>query len=522
MKRKVLTDILKDYQELKFIYEYGFPWDDKLTKLLYDKSSQSTRRLALALEDNEVYKVEWGNYQEGAQNSKSDRKIVKKNTYSLRKNLWYQRMYKSYGKTDDVFSVGDEDDNSEGSILKKVYDFREFLCHVFISEETYKRLYEKVKDETKISFSEDILEIKDKVQDIRKSTVPKYRQIYQAVDKGKILCGIYKDQKRRLFPYALQYYSYVPESYERSKRNYPFEVMCYDMDSKRNILVTYDKINAKDISEKTILKFSDLDKIYHCLAVAIRYGIESESSKESREIEPPKMISKFLSTIWKLDHRSTSSIFHRKIRKQCMKFSNYHDQYEKLLNVCDTEAELGFVKMVFEYWDNEFVSNTSDNDLEKIYHTFLVKCFGEALKRYHSRAASVMKDVLDTIDDDFIWKMISGSSGNICNEIAFYNERLKHEKVYFSLKNPTLESIDKIYRLFSEFICTGEFLEDSSTIVFTITYEKFYYRKIHMYLMILKNIICDIGPESIHDIIEQRMNNIETIGDKLWNNNTFL
>ena len=78
MKRKVLTDILKDYQELKFIYEYGFPWDDKLTKLLYDKSSQSTRRLALALEDNEVYKVEWGNYQEGAQNSKSDRKIVKK------------------------------------------------------------------------------------------------------------------------------------------------------------------------------------------------------------------------------------------------------------------------------------------------------------------------------------------------------------------------------------------------------------------------------------------------------------
>ncbi len=48
---KVFYDIILDYQPLKFIYEYGFDWDDRITKLLFQKSSQKPRELMNLLSD---------------------------------------------------------------------------------------------------------------------------------------------------------------------------------------------------------------------------------------------------------------------------------------------------------------------------------------------------------------------------------------------------------------------------------------------------------------------------------------
>ena len=98
--------------------------------------------------------------------------------------------------------------------------------------------------------------------------------------------------------------------------------------------------------------------------------------------------------------------------------------------------------------------------------------------------------------------------GEIVNEIAFENERLKNAKITFWMKNGEEDKIDQIYRLFGNFLCAGE-MKDGGKIFFTVTYEKFYYRKIHMALMAAAEWIEKIEPAETAEIIKSRLKNRE-------------
>ena len=52
---KIFFDMLFDYKYLKYIFKYGFYWDDDITMFLLSKSSQRVRELAKAISKS-VYK----------------------------------------------------------------------------------------------------------------------------------------------------------------------------------------------------------------------------------------------------------------------------------------------------------------------------------------------------------------------------------------------------------------------------------------------------------------------------------
>ena len=56
------------------------------------------------------------------------------------------------------------------------------------------------------------------------------------------------------------------------------------------------------------------------------------------------------------------------------------------------------------------------------------------------------------------------------------------------------------------FICAGK-IEQDGRIEVTVTYESFYYRKVHMALMALQDDIEDISPKYIADVIQKRIEN---------------
>ena len=106
-------------------------------------------------------------------------------------------------------------------------------------------------------------------------------------------------------------------------------------------------------------------------------------------------------------------------------------------------------------------------------------------------------------------------------EIAFYNENLLQANISFILKEGNRENIDRIFHLFHEFLCTGEVL-DENKIRFSVTYEKFYYRKIHMLLMTIIDMIEELLPETTAEIIRKRVENKEKDAEERKNGRMYL
>ena len=123
-------------------------------------------------------------------------------------------------------------------------------------------------------------------------------------------------------------------------------------------------------------------------------------------------------------------------------------------------------------------------------------------------ASENIKNALNTITDDEIWRLIGGEEmEGVVNEIAFYNEKLKNSSISFTMKEASRESVELVYKLFENFICAGD-LDSEHRLRFTVTYETFFYRKIHMALMVLGDRIERIEPEKTARIIRERLNNI--------------
>ena len=144
------------------------------------------------------------------------------------------------------------------------------------------------------------------------------------------------------------------------------------------------------------------------------------------------------------------------------------------------------------------------------YQAFLLSCFRDGCKRLWSpRAGRDVKGALEKISDREIWELISGSPvDGVVNEIAYFNENLKNQEVSFALKDRNEEAVEKVYNVFRNFICAGERLKDGR-LKFTVSYESFFYRKIHMALMVLSDLIEDVEPEKTGEIIRKRIKNKE-------------
>lgn len=100
---RFFCDPLRDYDELKYIFEYGFKWDDKISLLLDGKTSQNYRKLENAL-SGYIYEgvpiLDYDGKTVKEEKKNKSRKIIDKKTYSLEQRFWFQNLYGCYGMID--------------------------------------------------------------------------------------------------------------------------------------------------------------------------------------------------------------------------------------------------------------------------------------------------------------------------------------------------------------------------------------------------------------------------------------
>lgn len=377
------------------------------------------------------------------------------------------------------------------------------LCSAFIEKEKIQLLKERL-----------ILEIgtgnkelyksryccKDRIKDIPAGTSAKYKKIFDAIRKHKVLQYEYQNERVEVFPYALEYD--VCRHLEYNIRE-PINIMCYDLKEKRNIIILYKNIRTDKALMVNEFKFLNMDKLYHVLAYVIRCAAEDHEKIWDKADE-------LLQKIWKVDKRGNNN-YNRCVRKKFSKvdIKEYGELYMQLQNlVSSNPEEQRFVEKVFGYQQkkrSELMDDCGLSDSEDFrckYETLLLKCFRDAVIQKNNIYA-----ILETISDDEIWKLICGEPQNeIINEIAFFNEKFMNETVSFVLLDGTEENIERIYRLFGNYVCAGEMLSDGK-LRFCVSYEKFDYRKIHMTLMALGDCIDNIEPIKTADIINKRKEN---------------
>jgi hypothetical protein len=389
------------------------------------------------------------------------------------------------------------------------------MAQIFLTKDQLTALKSKLEVERSPSmkqwFNNKHFLYENRVLDIQSPTIAKYQNIFHAVKNKKLLEYEFHGKTIRIFPYALEYN--VINHLSTNNRE-PLDIMCYDLNEKRNIRIKYKTIQTKNQFSFNDINFSEFDKLYHALAYGIRCAIQNEDA-----------VIDFANNLFELlwTKRGSNTNYERCIKKRFNKEYNYINLYNNLQNVIEThcpdeqktQIKL-FVKNVFDFWKKEFSNypiSTEKSSLQFKYQVFVLKCFTESCKRLWSRkSSSTIRTNLDKITSAHILELISGKEQNgVINEIAFANEKLNNDKVSFLLKKGTPDSIDLVYNLFRDYICAGELL-DSGQIRFTITYEKFYYRKIHMLLLSIRNLIKEIQPDSVGEIIKQRISNIEDKG----------
>lgn len=114
--KKIIKDILSEYDNLRFLYEYGFGWDDNIAKKILGKSSQMPRKV-----DNQGIwdKIPNVNWEQNLKGRSSTRRLLNKNHYRMQKNQWIPYVYGMYGMRCD--SVGYEYDNGTPDKYVKNY-----------------------------------------------------------------------------------------------------------------------------------------------------------------------------------------------------------------------------------------------------------------------------------------------------------------------------------------------------------------------------------------------------------------
>ena len=95
------------------------------------------------------------------------------------------------------------------------------------------------------------------------------------------------------------------------------------------------------------------------------------------------------------------------------------------------------------------------------------------------------------------------------------DEKLIVKGIRFSLEQDGMEvdcaydgeeAVERVYEVLRNFICAGEKTGDGR-LRFTVSYEKFFYRKIHMALMALDDLVEELEPEEVARVICKRREN---------------
>lgn len=384
------------------------------------------------------------------------------------------------------------------------------FCSVFLESESITKIQKKLEEELSGGlgdggewFDRKKFDFRPRVKDLEKRVWEKYKKILDAMYGGQILSYQYGNRKVRIFPYALEYD--VIRHLAGGSRE-PMDIMCYDLDEKRTVNIPYKKIQVKGSAGREQYSFSELEKIYHVLAYAIRRGSEGKGTIGD------KKAGALLDSIWLPDSRGSDN-YNRLIRKKWNKKRNFCHEYEQFQKQCEThrqQEEEQFFHRTFDYWLDCWKDVTGENSDTYRYQTLLLSCFKDACRRLRApRAGNQVREVLETMDSPYIWELIAGEPiEKTVNEIAFYNENLKNAAVSFVLKDRSEKGVEKVYDVFRNFVCAGEKLKDGR-LKFTVNYEKFYYRKIHMALMALEDLIEEVEPEETARIIDRRIRNKE-------------
>lgn len=392
------------------------------------------------------------------------------------------------------------------------------LCSAFLTCGSMERLMQKIKGDCREPggwFGKERYDWTSRIRDIGSSNrhksglgdealVKKYREILKAIRHKEVLSYEYRGNAINIFPYALEYD--VQRHISRKERT-PIDIMCYSMAEKRNLLIRYQDINVweKHIRQKEY-EFTYMDKLYHILAYTVRCAF----------LEKKKIWSKanyLLDYIWKNDSRGENN-YNRCVRKKVRQPRQYKREYNAFCELCEkhpseSEEAVKYQNMVFRYWQMEEDKTAYwGADSERQYQTLLLSCFTSACAQlWAPRKGKEVKEYLESFTAAEIWELLCGEEKDgVVNEIAFYNEQLKEVKVSFTIKSMDEELIDLVYSLFGNFLCVGE-VKEEGTIRFTVTYEKFAYRKVHMGLAALGNRIEDLEPLETADVMKKRLLN---------------
>lgn len=394
----------------------------------------------------------------------------------------------------------------ELSWLRFVLELYPNYCGLFLAEQTITRLKEYlVRCGAKLPLQE-WYDYSSRVKDIPARTAEKYRGIFDAVRSREILRYEYQNRNVEIFPYALEYDVCRHLS---GRVEEPINIMCYNLREKRNLMIRYRDIRYKNGIQQDDYCFSALDKIYHTLAYALRctsQGIAvgwGDAKKLIQQIWPGKIRS------WE------------KRIKALFEDNNQPEDYAVLLGRAKEaagadEETLAFLERVFVHqMDERPFSNTGSKPalFRRKYQSLLLESFTEALRQGLER----LSEPLAANRDDDIWRLICGSedeNGGVLCEIAFLNEHFLSERLSFTLRETDPALSDTVYRLFRSCVCAGE-LQKDGTLRFTVEYETFQYRRIHMALMALGDSVISIDQAETAKIIQARKENQSGGGDSI-------
>ncbi len=407
------------------------------------------------------------------------------------------------------------------------------MCRMFLDDKLLEKLRLKAMREQKsVGWFDNVrYEFQYRVADIQRHESEKYKRILEAIQEKKVLSYEHKDKLVHIFPYALEY---DVTRHLTGRKRAPLDIMCYSLDEMRTVKILYKDIVTKEAMPRTEVQFSETEKLFHVLVYGIRCAdreVEWDNlncSKAKQVFEACwKSAPKYNDNYTRCIKRKYKSIMKNKAERPQEDYRRIYESAKQMVNNYDIEEDNSFLENVFGYYyeiscGEERNAHGLISEFQWKFYTFLLKIFLEGYKTLKNPANGVkLSSALMEVSASDIWNLICGDdvdeadndigmSGRVENEIVFYNERFQNAEVSFILKECTEQNIDLVYRLFGSFICVGEFLPDNQ-LQFTVTYEKFDYRKIHMLLMTIAPVIEKIRPEQTAIVIEKRLRNKEIL-----------
>lgn len=406
----------------------------------------------------------------------------------------------------------------ELSWLRFVLEAYPNFCSLFLPDSTIGRIRERLAQSGAESLPSGWFDCSSRVRDIPSQTAQKYHKIFDAVGEHRILRYEFHAQVVEIYPYALEYD--VCRHLSGQARE-PVSVMCYSLCEKRNLIISYKDIRVgQGGAGQAEYHFSEPDKLYHVLAYVLRCASEGKECIESRKCSKGKeciwsKTEKLMERLSLAGSRKNHWLSAEMRRMQPPGAADYRALYANAHQAAEKDEEARrFLERVFGYWADEPDRPYTDPEapeacFRRKYQLLLLKYVSEALQRERAPLR------LAEITDEEIWQLICGAlpCGNgPLNEIAFFNERFLTERVSFLLEEADAAIIDTVYRLFRNYLCTGEVMADGR-IRFTVRYEAFHYRRIHMALMALGSHILCIEPPETAKIIQERRKNKNTGGN---------